>query len=615
MRFFSELRDRRLFQIVATYAAAGWLVLEGLSQLIERGILPEIVYRVGLEWYVAGLVASAIVGWYHGEKGRQDVPRSEMASLGTLGIVVLLVTFSTISGHLEGARDSLDERTERGLDLTRVAVLYFDHPRGDDELAALADGFTESLTDELAAVPILTMVSSRGVEPFRGKPVPVDSVGRLLGAGTVVDGAVERQSGRVSVSLRLLDVASGIRIGQTRVERPEGELLEIPAELAEEASRLIQEWLGEEIRLRSTRRATGNVTAWTLFHRADRERSRGEEALRAGDVQGLMRSFLRADSLWAEAEAADPLWLDPVIRRGFLAFRWAQLSAGEPMEAAEWIEAALGHAARALERDPRNGAALEVRGRARYLSWVLNLTTDPAERARRLRTAREDLEAAVRYDPGRADAWRVLSSIYAQEPDNVEAKLAAQRALEADAFLESADLVLWTLYTTSYDLEQWPDAVRYCREGRRRFSRDPRFVLCELYLLASPAVEPDVEQAWALVEEVVERTPPSEREWNRRLAHVLAGGVLGRADLPDSADHVFRDARPTASVDPTQELLGMEAVFRVQMGETDEALSLLRRYLTTSPGHREGWRWTRHWWWRDLQDHPEYRALVGAPGG
>jgi hypothetical protein len=39
---------------------------------------------------------------------------------------------------------------------------------------------------------------------------------------------------------------------------------------------------------------------------------------------------------------------------------------------------------------------------------------------------------------------------------------------------------------------------------------------------------------------------------------------------------------------------------------------LLKTYLTASPGHRTGWRWTSHWWWRRIQDNPEFQLLMGG---
>jgi hypothetical protein len=38
----------------------------------------------------------------------------------------------------------------------------------------------------------------------------------------------------------------------------------------------------------------------------------------------------------------------------------------------------------------------------------------------------------------------------------------------------------------------------------------------------------------------------------------------------------------------------------------------LKVYLTASPEHRSGWRWTSHWWWRGLQGDPEFRRLIGG---
>jgi len=90
------------------------------------------------------------------------------------------------------------------------------------------------------------------------------------------------------------------------------------------------------------------------------------------------------------------------------------------------------------------------------------------------------------------------------------------------------------------------------------------------------------------------------------------GGVLARANMMDSANAVWVGSRGNPEIDPALELLGFEAVFRLQMGQKDEAMELLKTYLTASPEHREGWRWTSHWWWRGIQDHPDFRRLMGS---
>ena len=70
------------------------------------------------------------------------------------------------------------------------------------------------------------------------------------------------------------------------------------------------------------------------------------------------------------------------------------------------------------------------------------------------------------------------SHLYANVPGKtgVDVVLAARTALEKDAYLSNADVILNRLALGYYDLGQFPDADKWCREGaaalpqRRRIS-------------------------------------------------------------------------------------------------------------------------------------------------
>lgn len=609
-----QLRQRRLVQIIVSYGAAGWIVLEVFDQFVDRGVLPDLAYYQALVWYVVGLLVAGAVGWYHGEKGDQKVTRPEITLLGL--IVVCGLALSGFVWQRTVTRDAggVASLTGTELEATRVAVLYFSDASQDRSLGYLVDGLTEALIDELADVPSLSVVSRNGSLRFKDSDVPKDSIARFLGAGTIVSGSVEDAGPAVRVSVALNDGISGAEFRRNTFLVPAADVFGVQESLAEEVSRILREWLGEEVRLRRTEQGTRNVQAWALLQRGERARKSGEEFLASGNPEAVARSFEEADSLLAEAGSLDPAWSRPLVIRAEIATRWAQLEARDPPTAAAWVEKGTGLAERALSMDGRNAEAFQARGILSYLAWRLGLATDPAEIESLLAKAQEDLETAVRLDPTLANAWNVLSQVHSQKPDLVEAKLAARRAYEEDAFLRAAENVLWSLYATSYDLEQFQDAVQYCDEGARRFPDNPRFTECELWLLASRALEPDPDRAWWIQEKLDEMAPPRSAAYEHTKGRILVGGVLARSGMLDSAEAVWVGSRAGMDVDPAQELLGLEAVFRLQQGQEEEAMRLIKIYLTTSPEHRAGWRWSAHWWWRDLQDNPEFRQLVGGGG-
>ena len=248
----------------------------------------------------------------------------------------------------------------------------------------------------------------------------------------------------------------------------------------------------------------------------------------------------------------------------------------------------------------------------RFERFSRGLEPDPAAADRLVELARADLEAATRANPGQVGAWNTLSVLYYQRRDLVEANRAARSAYEGDAYLAAVDAILFRLFVTSYDLELFMPAIDWCDKGRHRFPANPNFAHCKLMMMSSKAVDPDVPLAWQLADEVVRLTAERDRPLKRLYEQIYVAAVLSRAGLADSARHVLVRSQGDGEIDPQRELLGYEAFVYVMLGDKEEALRLLDRYLVANPKHREGFRKIVHWWWRPLQDDPRFKALIGA---
>jgi tetratricopeptide (TPR) repeat protein len=274
------------------------------------------------------------------------------------------------------------------------------------------------------------------------------------------------------------------------------------------------------------------------------------------------------------------------------------------------IDRGLAHAARALTLAPDDPRALELRGTLRYRQWFLFRPPDPAQAARLLEAARNDLERATASDPSLATAFSTLSHLYYQTKDLQGAALAARRAYEEDAYLSAAADILTRLFFTSYDLDQQRQAQRWCQEGTRRFPQDYRFSECQLFMMTR-LEQPDVARAWRLLGRLDSITPPPRRAILHLRAQMLVAAAIARAGLKDSARAVIARSRGTPEIDPEHDLVAFEAFVETLLGDRDAAIRLLQRYVAANPEHSFRVGGDISWWWRDLQGHPGFQALAG----
>jgi serine/threonine-protein kinase len=493
-----------------------------------------------------------------------------------------------------------------------VAVLYFASRGGSDSLSYLADGLTEALINELAAVKALHVISRHGVTAYRNSSASPDSISRALGVGTLVSGTVTQSGDRLRVNVALVNALTGTEFGNKTIERPRTELFALQDDLAKEVSIFLRERLGEEISLRESRAGTRNVAAWETLQRGLQESQDADALGAAEDSAGAATKVARADSLFAQAEALDPQWLRPATLRGWLDYRRSRLnSSAPPAYHRERIENGLKHAARAVAIRPDDPDALELRGTLRYWQWLNNLIA-PTEADKLFNDAEQDLRASVAANPSQASAWTTLSHLLINKPALAEAKLAALRAYDADPYLTNANVTVWRLFSTSYDLEDVVEAKNWCEEGQRRFPQDYRFKECQLWYYSLQGAKQDIPMAWKILEQYVEASPPGLRELNRKEGEMRVAAALARSGLRDSARAVALRARADAAMDPSRDVMFTEVIVRSILGDQNEAFRLLSTFIASNPAFRGSMaKDSESWELRALRSDPRWRTLIG----
>ncbi len=529
-----------------------------------------------------------------------------------IGVVVVAGAWAVRSWFLGSGRAG---GAAGGLDPRHVAVRYFEDLSPGKQLGYLADGLTEGLIDQLTPVVGLSVISRNGVAPYRDTDLSRDSIARALGVGSLIEGTVEPAGDRLRVTVRLVDGPSGADLDRKSYELPAGGAATVRDSVTQEVSRMLRGRLGEEIRMRERRAGTTNIDAWVLLQRAERLRKDSETLLSAADTAGAGRQLAGADSLLARASSLDGKWVRPWVERGWLAYE--QLDLVGTFDKAyynRWLTTGLEQAGRALALNGSDADALELRGTLRYYQWILNLAPSAGAAEALLAGAEGDLRGSVGSNREQAGAWALLSHLHMRLSRTAEGKLAALRAYEADPYLAQAASVLWRLYQTSLDLEDGVESARWCAEGGRRFPEDRNFVECQITVNALPGARPDVARMWQLLDGNVKRYPPNQREYRRRRGELLVAMTLVRAGLPDSARSVALRARTDATVDPSRDLVYIEAMLRSMLDDRDEALRLVGQYLATNPQDRDAMAKDYTWWWRGLRDDPRFRQLVGMEG-
>ncbi|MFQ5786311.1 MAG: BTAD domain-containing putative transcriptional regulator, partial [Alphaproteobacteria bacterium] len=148
-----------------------------------------------------------------------------------------------------------------------IAVMPFANLGGKPEERYFSDGITEEILTALARFRDICVIARNSSFSFRESTVPVQQIGRELGADYVVAGSARREQGHVRVTAQLVDTGTGHHLWAERYDRDLEDVFTIEDEVtgcivATLVGRIQHERLAE-----ATRKAPGSLEAYDCWLR------------------------------------------------------------------------------------------------------------------------------------------------------------------------------------------------------------------------------------------------------------------------------------------------------------------------------------------------------------
>ena len=435
---WARLRRRKVVQWGVAYVAAAWGFLQGLEYVVESFGWPAQLRQVAILALLVGLPIALVIAWYHGDRGEQRVSGTELAIIGLLFLMGggIFWRYEWAGGHATPRSATSDTALEtRGSIDARpsVAVLPFANMTTDPDNEILADGIAETLLTTLAQVRELKVIGRTSSFSYKGKTVDLRTIGRELGAGTLLEGSLQRVGDRLRVTAQLVNAADGAHLWAQTYDRPLADIFAVQDEIAQNVTRALAVTLAGTSEEGSA--GTRNFEAYELFLRGGRlVWERGAESVPEGVA------------LLEKAVVLDPQfgWAWGALSHGYVESsdgggRWFT---GGSMPFEQASDRAIRAARRAVEVGPDLGWAHAT------LAKALNFAGQPggdAAMARALELSPDDstilgMQASnLRLLEGRwTDALELLRRALAVDPKNADLHLQIAMALDASGDLDAA---------------------------------------------------------------------------------------------------------------------------------------------------------------------------------
>ncbi|MCI0602111.1 protein kinase, partial [bacterium] len=388
------------------------------------------------------------------QRSAAKLPKSKLAKTIQRSILVSILLIG-IAGSLLYIGSSKQNTSELQSQIKSLAVLPLQNLSGDPSQEYFVDGMTEELIGKIAQIGSLRVISRTSV--MRYKKISNKSIPEIAGelkVDSVIEGSVQRSSGRVKVTVKLIQVSTDSPLLVRDYERDGGDVLQLQSDVARE--------IADEIRIHVTPEERRRLEASQNIHpQAHETYLLGRYHLRTNeeDLQKAIAYFERAIQLAPDYSAAYGSLAEAWNLRGI----WGIKNFKETKPVAR--QAAL----KALALDPRQLQARLALGWVYMFDWNWS-------------GAEQEFTRALDIDRNSADAHRAYGDLLSSLERHAEAIREMKRAEELDPLSSTTQSrYARALYRAHKYEEALPHVRRAIELDPNPGNTMPYWILGELY--------------------------------------------------------------------------------------------------------------------------------------
>ena len=451
-----------------------------------------------------------------------------------LGIVVVLVAILWGGLPWSGTRFRPHPAGGRAI----LAVLPFKNLTEDAGQEYFSDGLTEEMSAQLGILDAqhLGVIARTSAMHYKNSDVPLEQIGRELGAEYVIEGSVRRAADRVRVTVQLIQIKDRTHIWAHEYDRELRDILALQSEISQEVADEIQRVLGDQKRIDPIRRRAAsphNDEAYDLY-------LRGRYFWNKRTIEG----FRQAINYFQQAVTKDPNYAQAYAG---IADSYSLLGGYSGAPQAEWMAKARDAAQRALQLDdnlPEAHTALAL--------IVQNYDHD-------WETAEREFRRAIELNPNYATAhhWYAEHLTWRGRFDEAFAEIERARRLDPLSLIIAADRGVMLYYSRQYN--------RSLEQFRAVLEMDPHFSRAQM-VFAVYVQEGMFEQARSVNTQI-----PLDSPWHW-VNSACIEARSGRHTEAERALRKLRDLDEKHGVDAATFALAYAV-----MGRTDESLASLEK--------------------------------------
>lgn len=318
---------------------------------------------------------------------------------------------------------------------TAIAVMPLIDLSPETDYTYFSDGITDEILNRLARVQGLLVAARTSSFAFKNSNSNINEIGDALGVGTILEGSVRKDGGRVRVSVQLINTDTGFQLWSETYERELSSVFAIQNEI----SRHIADAL--ELTLTGDADATESGELLVSDPRVVDEYLMGVEALRTYSFDSIRQAIRHFENV---------LRIDPTFTQALIQLADAKLfllNTGASYDIA-LVDEAESLVQQALERDPKNGAAYRVLGMVS--GW-----------RGQWQQSRDQVLQALELNPSDSIAMVILGQNYIMHGELEAAGHALERALRIDPYGASALMkYAWLKQRTGDIDEAWATIER-----------------------------------------------------------------------------------------------------------------------------------------------------------